>query len=280
MLSRELIELALTLTERSDVILGATGRLDEDQLQHYWVASRSLLNTWAAALRDCADQMEATRFAAGPVWAHWTPLFEEILASELVTRVWACLLEACDHRLGLVEYSPIGRSALAGHLDVRCRVLSMICLARPPALAAVGRVNRTRLRLERWTDMLLASLGGSVYTGSYCFDRQRVRQLEDRGDGDRSLPVAPLRAACLADDNQWTSIAAGHARLHGNSRAAILGSLGPELFHATGPMMAGWELRLLTLTADAQRWVEHSAETEDHPPQRLAGRLDFLDRDN
>jgi len=263
MQSRELIDLAVTLADRSDVIMSGTRRLNEASLQHYWVAARSLISSWGVAVRRCTDQFEEVEYTSDALWLRWTPIFEEVLVSEMVTRVWACLLESCDRRWGLQEYSPIGRSIFAGHLDVRRRILGLLLRGRQRAAYPVWRLNRTRQSVERWTDLLLGSLAPRIEVDAYCFDPQRLRTRSTMRHSEPGVRLAILRAVAQCDLNFAADVVHGHVAMHRACHTGILGCLGPELFRESGEMIPGWQARLLSLTDDTQGLLDDWASLMD-----------------
>lgn len=255
MQTREFLDQAFFLTAHFDVVAAATRPLAETALQQFWVASRTRFDTWAREFRCCTDQMEATEYASPAVWIHWTPFLEEVLLSEIVTRLWSYLLQAIDDRMGTHEYAPIGHSALRTHLDARRRVLTLILRGRQSGLSPVHDVNRRRLNAERWTDLLLAQIDERSWLGDYAFDVQRVRRF--RGAPGASAAVCSViqvaGRAAFADCGQ---VPVAHEPLHNRIHAAILGCYGAELFQDDGPLLSTWQARLLALTDDMQGWLQ------------------------
>ncbi len=156
--TRDFLDQAVFLTAHFEVVVTASRRLPELPLQRFWVASRGRFDCWGLELRKCTDQLDGTNYSVDRLWLRWTPLLEEVLISEIVTRLWSYLLEALDDRLGMHEYSPIGQSALRAHIDARRRVLNLILRGRQRGLPAVWRLNRQRMNAERWTDLLLGQI--------------------------------------------------------------------------------------------------------------------------
>jgi hypothetical protein len=257
--TRDFLEQAVLLTSQFEVVVMASRRLPETALQRYWVASRSRFDTWGIGLRHCTDDLDRTNYAVDRLWLRWTPFLEEILLSEIVTRIWSYLLDAMDERLGTHEYSPIGQSAFRAHIDARRRVLNLILRGRQRGLPAVWRLNRLRLNAERWTDLLLGQIDERDWMGNYAFDPERVRRFGGQEDR-RARPVAILSAASRAAFVESGPVPRDHAELHSRMHAAMLGCFGHELFLGNGQMMSDWQARLLALTDDTQclldRWLE------------------------
>ncbi|MCA9169093.1 MAG: hypothetical protein KDB23_15570 [Planctomycetales bacterium] len=260
---RELIEVAVTLAERSDVLVACHPRLSERHLQQYWVAARGLLNSWGTSIRRCVEQMESTDYVSDALWLKWTPTLEEILLSEIQTRVWACLLEECDRRAGLHEYSPVGTSIFSGHLDLRRRILAILLRGRQLAAYPVWRLNRTRVSVETWTDLLLASLQVGTHVERYGFDRHRLEQPElppmpstTTHETSALLRLAVVRAAARMDFEFLGEVDTERQDMHRATHAAIIGAWCPAHFRETGPLAPAWQMRLMGLADDTQGMLE------------------------
>ena len=222
MYTRDFLDQAVLLTAHFEVVVTASQRPPERALQHFWVASRSRFDCWGLELRQCTDQLDRTNYAVDQLWLRWTPLMEEILISEIVTRVWSYLLEALDERLGIHEYSPIGQSAFRGHIDARRRVLNLILRGRQRGLPAVWRLNRQRMNAERWTDLLLGQVHQRDWVSNYAFDLERVRGFGGM-EGQRGRKASILTAASRVAFADAAEVPLDHIDMHTRMHAAMLG---------------------------------------------------------
>jgi hypothetical protein len=269
MQTRNFLSQALFLTSQFERIVGARCRVPETALQHFWVASRSRFDQWGASLRRCTDQLDQTDYAVDALWHRWTPLLEEILISEVVTRIWSYLLEALDDRWAFHEYGPVGQSAYRAHIDARRRVLNLLLRGRPRALPAIWRLNCQRLSAERWTDLLLSQVYPRDWLGDYAFDEGRVRRFLGSGC-NRAEAAAILSAASQAAFARCADVPADHVPFHQRMHAAMLSCLGRELFHGGGHLVSSWQTRLMALTDDTQgllqQWLDESPGHSDADP--------------
>jgi hypothetical protein len=262
MRTADFLDQAVFLASQFEGVVRSSRRLPESALQAYWVVSRGRFDHWGRQLRRCTDLLESTHYAVVPMWRRWTPLLEEILISEMVTRLWSALLEAVDERLGVQEYAPIGHSVFGAHIDARRRVLNLLLRGRPSALPVVWQLNRRRLTAERWTDLLLSQVAERSWLADYAFDPSRVRRL-----GGPEVQPGPGPAILSAVSREVFAESAEviepHADLHVRMHAAMLECLGPEVCLGDGPLLSDWQARLLTLTDDAQgllaKWFDDSA---------------------
>ena len=101
-------------------------------------------------------------------------LFDEIFTGEILTRVWTGVLAAHDTIRRTDHAEPIALSVLAGHLEVRCRALTLLSTSRELPLGDITNLDRQRRLCERWTDLLLAEIAGPT-------DAQWVSRTTPRG---------------------------------------------------------------------------------------------------
>ena len=134
-------------------------------MQAYWIAARSRLNWWGQQLRRL-QLLQGTGLLNHTARREDLHVLEEILLSEMVTRVWCALLDGIDQRLGLQEYGPIGRSTHLGHVEARQRVLRLIVQAHRDGPLSLWLLNPLRVHTERWTDLLLSHLPSPVLASS------------------------------------------------------------------------------------------------------------------
>ena len=118
----------------------------------------------------------------GEGFAHWSPsaaaVVEEILVSEILTRVLAALTSAYDDRHALAESAPIGRNIFDGHLDARRRALALVASpAHRGSIHAKSIVGLHR-QSDRWTDLLLAYLTPLAKVEQFAASPARVRDFE------------------------------------------------------------------------------------------------------
>src|SRR4030095_3674033 len=104
------------------------------------------------AVRTAGDQPP---WRAALACSRVRPVLEEILASELLTRIWTATAAAYDQARGDQNLGPVARSILNGHLEARRRLLTILADGRAIELSHAVDLNRFRRCVERWGDMLL-----------------------------------------------------------------------------------------------------------------------------
>jgi hypothetical protein len=266
MQNRDFLNQAVFLTSQFELVVRVGCRLPEVALQRFWVASRTRFDGWGAELRVCTDQLEQTDYGVNSLWHRWTPLLEEILISEIVTRIWSYFLEALDDRWGFHEYAPIGQSAYRAHIDARRRVLNLMLRARHRGLPTVWRLNCQRMNAERWTDLLLSQLEPRDWLVGYAFDEGRVRRFAGSVP-NRAAAGAIMQAASRVAFVNSADVPPENVDLHHRMHAAMLACLGRELFHGSGRLISPWQARLMALTEDTQglleQWLTESPGQSD-----------------
>ena len=103
-----------------------TRRLSASGVQQYWTESKCRLDRWFRSLAALRTRSRRRGSDGGRgQWPHVRGVLEEILTSEMLTRVWATVLCAFDRQQGTLEAEPIARSIMIGHLEARHRVLDV-----------------------------------------------------------------------------------------------------------------------------------------------------------
>lgn len=268
--ARDLAELAALVAIHATQFADAPGRLPQGAMDEYWAASKCRLDRWTRVLRQLAA-CDAASVPATLAWPRVRPVLEEILVSELLTRLWTAASVAYDAARSDQDLEPVARNILSGHLDARRRLLQLVADAtaiRPEHAAAL---NQLRRRVERWNDMLLAHLASASPIEEFAFEPQRARDFADDLDRDaasaepgftRQLVLASLRAALdhgLADRTP-------NADLNRRIGAAILGCFGDEPFDGQRFVKSLWLERITRTAEDTEEMIEALLRLEANLP--------------
>lgn len=276
---------AATLVERGEPIPAAS-------LERYWLASKARLDRWGHALKRFTAQMPGAAPRHRSVsWLVTRPVVEEILAGEVLTRVWTAFLTALDRRQGLQEAEPIGRSVLVGHLEARHRAMNL--LIHDPNIPTEHTValNRLRRRAERWTDLLVGRMLRLENLSEFAASPERCREfaaeLHAQQQNSASelgwlLTLSAMRSAFSKGLDPLTA----NSDLNGAIATSILASCGPEQFDTQGLLRSSWLARLSATSNDTALMIEdlfalEQAETgsSSHAPlphrDRYGGRKGF-----
>ena len=266
--ARELLETAAEVATHGPALVNTTQRISASSLESYWVASKSRLDEWSAALKKLS-QVEAptkNRSAAKDgapsegVISHdqeaAARLLEEILCSEMLTRCWAAVLVAYDRSRGEEYAEPIARSCLLGHIESRHRALNLLVRGKAIEHDRAIALNRLRRKVERWTDLLIANICQAGDVSDLASDPARCREFAMDMRHQRSavgcdawaLTTASLRSAfaeLLTDDSP-------HAELNGRIAESVMSCFPPELFAGTGTLRSLWLARITHHSADVE----------------------------
>ena len=182
---------------------------------------------------------------------------EEVVASEMLTRVWTALVCQHDRQHPASCGGPVAWNVFRCHELARHVVLQLLSEApeseRPLGLA----VDQLRCRAERWTDLLLAQLlpNGESEAAAVAFDAARMHEFaRDLADLRRTAHGA--QAWQLFQASIKTAFQTEHSRvalnptLNRQIATSILAGFPPDLFDATGPLQSLWQERLQHTTAD------------------------------
>ncbi len=272
---RELVELAAVVTSHAPTFVCRGITPGESRLDEYWLASRCRLERWGLALRAYHTNIHATKATAA--WQAVRPIIEEVLASELLTRVWTAVMTAHDQQHGTSECEPIVRSVLIGHREARNRAMNIMVYGRGFSVEEGVVLNRLRRRVERWTDMLLGRLIQRYDVDSLAFDPQRAREFaadlrfEQKHfprDHAWNLALASLRATFQTG----LSDVAPNADLNQRIANSIWAFFPEEGFDSIGLPKSSWMLRLDGTAQDMEGLINDLWAVDDQPPVPISVR--------
>jgi hypothetical protein len=272
----ELVELAAIVSARGPGLIHSGQSIPTPSVEQYWTTSKVRLDRWAWRLKRFVEESQAGKRRPRDPWPEVRGVLEEILAGEVLTRVWTALLCAYDRHRGGDEVEPAARSVLIGHMEARHRALTL--LVRGPGVDAESAVklNRLRRRAERWTDLLLGHLVRLHEVSEFAFDPRRAGQFADdfrqRGLLQQDRQVWPLTLAALrAAFRQGLSPRSPSADLNARIAGSILSCFASESFDSTGLLRSLWLMRLSNVADDTQGMIEdlltseHAAGTGSQP---------------
>ncbi len=277
-----LVELAATVAYHGEAFLRSTASVSRKGIESYWLASRNRIDAWSAGLKQLETEVqrqeaEEAVLAAGQresIWDDLLPLAEEVLASEILTRVWAALGCAFDARTQTDDVAPFVRSALVSHLESRHRMLRFVMERSELSSERIRHIDRIRRQAERWTDVLLGYLIHYTDIREFAFDDNRVedfalslRNPSSSTDMVKSLLLVSLRTTF----GPGFSGACPHPQLNGEICQAVLSCFAADVLDAIGPFQSVWEVRLSQTADDTQGMLDclaaeiRSSPARQHP---------------
>ncbi len=155
----------------------------------YWVAHKSRSLRWSLALKTFEKDLVADSARHNP-WPALEIIVEEIVAAEVLTRVWAAVMVSVDLQHQRVNYAPMAHSIFISHIEVRNRVMRLLLAAQIQNEQLFNRVNQLRKMVEKWTDLLLGMFPDQRAARKFAFDLER---LQDHAREQRLYSSAELR---------------------------------------------------------------------------------------
>ena len=258
----QITEFAALIAAQGRPFIESPQPIGNAQLQLSWQAARSRLIEELRRIDACIDGETIPAHNTHPIQPEWdrlAPLIEEVFATEMLTRVWSGVLAARDRLHPLCGYGAVARNIFVLQLKVRQRALKLLVdgAARNKDVTRIAAADRTRRKLERWTDLLLAELVLRDKVVDYACDARRARefgidyfqnQTHATYQSTWTLLIAGMRAAFPATDVaklDTTSLPEDLFR-------AILECLPVDAFFKNGPSLALRSMRnkRIHLTAD------------------------------
>lgn len=271
----EIVELAAVVARQAPVLLRARDDFRVVGVEEYWSSSKCRFDRWGRALGRLR-RSETPVFDDRPGTVRG--LLEEILAAEVLTRVWTAVVAAFDRRREMRDNEIVVRSVYVGHLEMRQRLLQLLLGGPGLDSAEAVALNRLRRRAELWTDMLLAPLAARHAVDEFGFEPERLRSLADEHRRSTAAAEQVGDVAALA----WASLqtAVGHALtapspnadLNARVAGAVVGALPTEQFDSCGVLRSLWMMRLAAAADDTQRLIDELVEAEPRSVRR-AGRF-------
>ncbi len=258
---RQIAETAAFASARSAFLLEDRTPVSQEHLQSYWKCCRGRMLDWLRRLEALSAEAESTSSDRHPaIWEAARPMVDEILVTDILTRVWATVLAASDLNRGSRDATPIARHTFDGQLDVRNRALRLVLHDLQIPVSEVARVDRLRRKAERWTDILIGHLALNFQLDEFAHEPERAVEF---GEGQI---CEILRAT---DEPLWdfvlTGIRMAFAQLqdaapseawnHGVVRS-VLGSFPADSFDEYGTFKGIRQVRIERGTVGSDRVLE------------------------
>jgi hypothetical protein len=267
MQTRELLELAALTSCHGPLLIRTSGIVPSPALDQYWTTSKCRLDRWGRALKGIGQRPTSLNLSQQPsVAENVYGTLEEILLSEVLTRVWTAVLVGYDQAHGTQGAEMIARSVYAGHLEARHRAMKL--LAEGPGVNSheALALNRTRRRAEYWSDLLVGHVTSVADVSEFAVDPHRAAEFAaGPAQGHRwSLTLATLRAAFRQGIRGFSP----NGDLNAQIAASILACFPVNLFDATGQFASLWVQRLMSTPADVEVRLAELFAAEEQPAMR------------
>ena len=141
--------------------------------KEYWVKSKCRSARWNSTLRMFDRDLRDPDRNHNP-WPALEIVIDEIVVSEILTRVMSSAFVVYDQHSNGDELKGIAHSLFISHMEVKNRTMRMLLHSRALNEMAFDRINHLRRQVERWTDLFLSRLPNSAKASNFGFDKQRV----------------------------------------------------------------------------------------------------------
>ena len=264
-----LVKIAAELAVESGTLIQGSRQVPEKSLEQYWIASRCRLQRWQIDLKTFEVDLRNHPDRFLRIWLKAEPLMNEVLQSEVLTRVWSAILNGIEQVCPVRDCDPIGRSTLIGHLEARNRVLQLVLDAESKQIPAVHRMNEMRTQTERWTDFLISMIAEHADVASFGFDEQRIHEFcKERSyhpNADHTNTFDAVSLAALNDFYHRTGCRSSTCTYLNQTLArSVLGAIDSNLFRESGIIMPLWQTRMLVTTNETYGAVEELLRQDLH----------------
>lgn len=278
----ELVDLAAVVAAHTPAMLRATRDIPEQNVETYWVASKCRLDRWGRSLKKLATTIGSGKRASECLEQRaFRGVLEEILAGEVLTRVWTAAMCQYDRARGADQMEPVARSVLIGQIEARHRVLTILVGRSGLTTEEAMRLDALRRRSECWTDVLIGYLAVESDVREFATDPDRAADFaadfaqQRREAGGRfawPMTIASLQAAF----RDWLEPVSPNSDLNARIAASILTCFPAEVFNDLGIVQSQWLVRISQITREAEGMLEellgdsHAASaTPPSPPRTL-----------
>jgi len=258
---RETAELAAWVAVHSPALVQGAGRVPQLASEQYWSSSKCRLDRWRRLFKQFTASSDAPVKPATLSWPRVRPVLEEILTSELLTRVWTATAAAYDAVRHDQDLEPIARNIYSGHLDIRRRLLALMADGRSLPGKDVELLDQLRRRIERWGDMLLAHLADQIDIEEFAFNPQRASDFaadldQESAHSERDFTTQLMFTSLRTSFSFGLADRTPNSDLNRKIGTAILGCFGDELSNSTGLSPALWLERITRTASDTEGMIE------------------------
>lgn len=265
--ARDLAELAAQLATQASALIRTASEFDQKGIEKYWVASRCRLDRWSKTLREYSSRIhDLESFDKNALWAVTRPTLEEILISEVLTRIWTAVAIGHDRLGGRSELEPVARSILIGQLEARHRTLNLMVDGNGFGVEDAVALNRLRCQCERWSDMLLGAMGDEFDAVEFAFNVARVREtsldLQNGSDQGKMQPQKALLASLRVSFQRVVREESANPDSNAQIASGIMSCFPADVFDSLGTLRPSWLLRMYRITEETQ-WMLNDVLASD-----------------
>lgn len=211
---------------------------EAEAVHAYWLRSRLRFDAWNTMLRELSQQLNSTlRTHRVDAWSRWESLTQEVLLSEPLTRIAVAVAMRPEYRELDGESCAIMHNVFCCHRSLRYRCLKLTLDGMDVWGNSTERINRLRVYLEQWTDMLLGFFADPSTDNEIAHSLDRACEFaEDYSFRTLGSDAPTVWSLFLAGNRRWLE---QHAicripfpELSQEVAQAALGMVHPTWFHS------------------------------------------------
>lgn len=237
-----LVEVAALLAGHGKAIAYSRMGLPLPALNAYWIANRQRADQWHEAIHIYRSQLETAGMSKRLIlWGELRGVISEVLLSEVLTRVLAAVGAELERENIDDDVSPITSSVASTHAEARQRCLQLMVDGPNQPTSDAVQLNRLRLYLDEWTDMLLAQIGDCHGARLYCHRLTRMQEWAEEFDANQESDFGGIDMQLrLLGMRRWLArspvIVDANPNLNQSIGRASMAMLRPEWFDSLGCM--------------------------------------------
>lgn len=256
-------ELAATMSQHGPAVLKGSDQVPAEAVSQYWSASRNRFELWHQTMaRYRAAEESGQAIQLRNWWTDHAGVLEEVLVTEMLTRVVAAIAAGLDRVQKVDEISPVTHAVYLSHLEASNRVQQIMLFGRGNSVTDAVRLNRLRRAVEHWTDTMVGRVAvHSRELTEYAVDRDRALQFaaESRQfcHGVYHRTTTWLMNAAMTDTlRRRTSDHCSLPGANGAVASSVIMMLRPDLFDSVGTLKSLWMHRIGSTTGQADRVLQ------------------------
>ena len=262
--SSRLAELGSWVATNSEILIYGSKHQPMLAASSYWTASKNRIQHWTTALKMFSSDFEDPTPHHHP-WNAFEIVVQEILLSEVLSRIWSATVLMHDHYQNTDELHGLAHSVHLSQLEAKNRAMRIMLKGQAEDEAAFDRVNRLRRSLERWTDVFLGQLPFARQASMFAFEPNRVldfhREQQELAGEHASLRQRTLLASFNHDLCQINPYVANPG-LNCEVAAGVIACYPTDRFDAYGLPKSVKMIWIEKAQNDTQMLVDHLADFE------------------
>ena len=244
-------DLAATVSHHGPAILYRREAIPPQAMTQYWASSRNRFELWHQTMARYRHAEQSGDFnSLRNWWRDHVVVLEEVLVTEMLTRVIAAMAAGMEATGDTDEISPVTHAVHLNHLEARNRVQQIMLYGRGNSVADAVRLNRLRKGVESWTDALIGRMAARTpEIIHYAIDSSRAASHAEEtrmyGHGPARDTSDYLMNAAMHDMLRLrTSPAAALPEANRAVAKSVMLMLRPDLFDSVGALKSLWLHRL------------------------------------